>query len=218
MKSPIGTGMELDRTARQITPKGLGLLPRRGLITRRPGAAGPLPLILGAAIVLTAVAFFVDSLQVDRATFDFDATELVERWNTAAGGNPLLTIAPLAPREDESGDLVFGYEWSDDFSLRGRVDTGSSRVVELTVIGDPERVDGRLIVDAMDLVIRVTEPELDEPARLGALQELGVVGGDPTADLRATRGDTDYVVAGSASSSSVGMSAAPYSSLTSDRR
>lgn len=211
--------MEVDRNARQITPRGLGLLPRKSLITRRPGAAGPIPLILGAAIVLAAVVFFIDSLQVERATFEFDVSGLVERWNDAAQVSaPVLKIYPPAPREDESGDLVFGYEWSNDLSLRGRIDAASGLLVEVTVIGDPDEVDGRLIVDAMELVIQVTEPTLDQSERLGALQELGVVGGDPTADLRAMRGDTDYVVAGSASSSSVGLSAAPSSQLTSDRR
>lgn len=202
-----------------MTPRGLGLFPRRGLISRRPGSAGPLPLIIGAAIVVVSVIYFVTSLQIDRETFAFDVDELAQRWNTAAEAAelPSLDIELPAVRPDESGDLVFGHAWSDDFSLRGRVDPETSMVVELTVIGDPTVVDGAMIVDAMDLVIQVTEPALDDTARLLTLQELGVVGGDPTADLRASRGDTDYVVATATSGGAVGMSAAPVSALTSDR-
>jgi hypothetical protein len=85
------------------------------------------------------------------------------------------------------------------------------------VIGDPDVVGGALIVDAMDLLIRVTGPHLDAAARVETLQELGVVGGDPTADLRATRGGTDHVVAGASTGAAVGMSVAPFSSLTTDR-
>jgi hypothetical protein len=210
--------MAPDRTPQPSTPKGLGLLPRRGLITRRPGSAGPLPLIIGAAIVVASVVFFLDSLHVERTTFDFGLADMTERWNAAsAATTPLLEMDEPSPRPDESGDLVFAHVWSEELTLRGRIDEPSGRIVELTVIGDPDVVDGALIVDAMDLLIRVTEPHLDAAARLETLQELGVVGGDPTPDLRATRGDTDYVVAGAATGSAVGMSAAPFSNLTTDR-
>jgi hypothetical protein len=208
--------MATDRTVQPMTPNGLGLLPRRGLITRRPGAGGPVPLIVGAVIVAVSVLYFVQSLQVDRSTFTFGLDEMTERWNGAASAAdaPLLTIDTPTPRLDESGDLIFAHAWSEELSLRGRIDPDSSNLVELTVIGDPEVVGPDLIVDAMELLIRVTEPDLGAQGRLQTLQELGVVGGDPTADLRATRGGTDYVVAGSSASSEVGMSAAPYSDFT----
>ena len=195
-------------------------MPGRGLITRRPGSAGPLSLIVGVAVVIASLAYFISSLQVDRVTFAFDGKGLTERWNEAAAAAslPTLTINIPRSRPDESGDLVFGEEWSEGLSLRGRVDAATSLLVELTVIGDPDLVDGGSIVEAMDLLIRVTEPDLGEDERLATLQELGVVGGDPTADLRATRGDTDYVVASANQGSTVGMSAAPYSSLASGRR
>ena len=211
--------MEHDRTARPVIPTGLGLLPRKGLIAKRPGAAGPLPLLVGATIVVLAVVYFVTSLDSDRVTFDFDPAIMAQTWNDAAAqaGKPLLAVEEPNPRPDESGDLVFGHAWSDRFSLRGRVDSDTNQLVELSVIGDPTMVGGQLIVDAMDLLVRVTEPTLSGAERLATLQELGVVGGDPTADLRATRGNTDYVVAAAPNGTSIGMSAAPYSTFTSGR-
>lgn len=170
-----------------------------------------MPLVVGGTLVLLAVVFFLNGLGSDRITFGFDAAELAGTWNdTAEGaGRPLLTMDEPAPRPDESGDLVFGHSWSGDFSLRGRIDPQSGHLIEISVIGDPAMTGGQLMIDAMDLLIWVTEPSLTAAERLSTLQELGVVGGDPIADLRATRGDTDYVVAGT--ETAVGMSAAPHS-------
>jgi hypothetical protein len=175
--------------------------------------------VLGGVLIFLAVWVFVQSLQIDRLTFPYDAGTFEQRWNHAAAGIDRLELAidPISPRLDDTGDLVFAHAWSDTFMLRGRIDPETDRVVELAVLGDRNVDGGELMVDAMDLLIRSTEPDLDGEQRLSTLQELGLVGGDPTADLRAFRGSTDYVVAASGSGK-IGMSAAPHSRVTSDRR
>lgn len=176
-------------------------------------------MVLGGVLMFLAVWVFVQSLQVDRLTFPYDAQTFEQRWNHAAAGvdRPELAIGPISPRLDDTGDLVFAHAWSDTFMLRGRIDPETDRMVELAVIGDREVDGGELMVVAMELLIGATEPGLSAGERLSTLQELGLVGGDPTADLRAQRGNTDYVVAASGSGT-IGMSAAPHSRLTSDRR
>lgn len=190
---------------------GGGILPRRGLISRRPGTGSPAAVALGVAIVAVGLFFFFQDLDVPRNTFDFDVTMAHDRWNEAADerGFSLLGVGDFETRPDDSGDLVFGHEWTPDFGLRGRADAESGNVVELVVIGDPAVVDGGLIADAMELLVIVTEPGLDAAARRSTLQEIGVIGGDANADLRATRGGTDYVAA-AGRDGSVGMSAAPH--------
>lgn len=196
----------------------MGLIPSRGLITRRPGESGWQTVVLGGVLIFLAVWVFVQSLQIDRLTFAYDVTTFEERWNHAAAAmdRSELAIDPVAPRLDDSGDLVFAHAWSDSFMVRGRIDPETDLLVELAVIGDRESDGGELMVDAMELLVRSTEPALDAAERLSTLQELGLVGGDPTADLRATRGETDFVVAASGSGS-IGMSAAPHSRFTSAR-
>jgi hypothetical protein len=211
--------MGIDRTVRPPTPR-VGLLPSRDLFTRRPGQSGWKSVVLGGSMVLVAVAVFINGLQVDRVTFPFDAPTIMERWNQAATatGRPLLTVPAPELRDNGDGDLLFGHDWTGTFGLRGRVDAESGMVVELSVIGDRDADGGEIIVEAMDLLLRVTEPDLDEETRIDTLQELGVIGGDPFADLAATRGDTDYAVALARDGITIGMSAAPHSSLTSGRR
>lgn len=171
-------------------------------------------------MVVVAVAVFVNGLQVDRVTFPFDAPTVTERWNATATstGRMLLALPPPLPTDNGDGDLLFGHEWTDTFGLRGRIDAESGMVVELSVVGNREADGGQIIVEAMDLLLRVTQPELNENARIETLQELGVMGGDPFADLAATRGDTDYAVALANDGITIGMSAAPHSSITSGRR
>jgi hypothetical protein len=206
--------MDVDRTARRTPTTGIGLMPRRALIKRK-GAGDPRSKILGLSLMVIAVMVFVSGLQTERVTFDFDATEVESRWNAAA---PLdLSIEPIVPREDDAGDLVFGYEWAEAFSLRGRIDPDTGNVVELSVIGKPDAVGGERMIEAMTVLVEITEPDLTSEQRDGTLQELGVIGGDPTADLRATRNQTDYVVAASNDGTTVGMSAAPYSRVTSQQ-
>ncbi len=177
-------------------------------------------MVLGGSMVAVAVAVFVNGLQVDRLTFPFDAPTITERWNRAATatGRPLLALPDPTPTDNGDGDLLFGHEWTDTFGLRGRIDAESGMVVELSVIGDRNTDGGDIIVEAMDLLLRTTEPDLGEEERIVTLQELGVIGGDPFADLAATRGDTDYAVALARDGITVGMSAAPHSSFTSGRR
>ncbi len=171
-------------------------------------------------MVVVALLVFINGLQVDRITFPFDATSATDRWNQAATttGRPLLALPPPSLTDNGDGDLLFGNDWSDTFGLRGRVDAESGMVVELSVIGDREADGGEIIVEAMDLLLRVTQPDLDENARIETLQELGVMAGDPFADLAATRADTDYAVALAQDGITIGMSAAPHSSFTSGRR
>jgi hypothetical protein len=211
--------MHADRTVRTPLPR-VGLLPSRSLITRRPGASGWKSVVLGGSMVLVALAVFIDGLQVNTLTFPFDATTMTERWNQVANdtGRPLLALSAPRLRDNGNGDLIFGHEWTDTFGFRGRIDTESGMLVELSVVGDSAADGGEIIVEAMDLLVRITEPELGNEARIATLQELGVIGGDPFADLAATRGDTDYAVALATNGTTIGMSAAPHSSFTSGRR
>lgn len=170
--------------------------------------------------MVVAIMVFLNGLNVERLTFPFDAATMADRWNqeAAALGRPELAIGTLDLRPDGARELVFAHGWSDTFLVKGRVDEGSGSVVEISVIGNRHRDGGQAMVDAMELVVAVTEPTLGHDERIATLMELGVVAGDPLADLSATRNNTDYVVAATPAGDSVGMSAAPHSRITSGRR
>lgn len=162
-------------------------------------------------MVAAAIVFFFLSTRQSPITFGFDRTEFTELWNEAAldAGQPGLTIPEVVWTDEEAG--VFGYAFSETMSVLGRVDrTPLQDVEELAVVGEPA-VDGEdIVIAGMDLVIRVTEPELDADERTELLTDLAVLGTLPAdPDQRTTAGTTEYRVAADAVGGVLGIGARP---------
>jgi hypothetical protein len=199
-----------ERTRRTGTVAGVGLLGSRRLITHAPGSGGPVSLVLGALLVAVAVVVFVGGFPSGRTTLGFGAEVLVERWSSAVEATDrqrLRLPLPSMVAEGAPPELVFTQRWSETLALRGRADPDTLMLVELSVTGHPAEDDPALIAAAMDLLVAVSEPELDPAGRLLLLRELGIVDGGAGA-LRATRGSVEYRYAVDATGA-VGMSAAP---------
>jgi hypothetical protein len=191
----------------------LGVFPTRKLITRPPGSAGPLPALIGFALVVAAVVVFATSFDRSRTAFDFTPGEFSERWNTFASATGRELLALSEPILDAAGeDPTFEHAWSDTLVLTGRVDASSGLMVEVVVVGSPGADGGELIASAMDLLVATTEPGLDAEARAGTLQDLGLIGGGGTPEAATTVGTTDYQM-GVSQTGTVGLAAAPHSTL-----
>lgn len=166
-----------------------------------------------AGFGLVAVVFvnFFFSTRQQPITFDFDQVEFVEQWNSAAeaSNNTALLIGAVQWTDEEAG--VFGVAFSETMSILGRVETATRQdIEELALIGQPS-IDGEaLVVAAMDLMIRVTEPSLNPEARVTVLSELAVLGTLPTdPNQRSTAGSTEFRVAADAANGVVGIGARP---------
>ncbi len=162
-------------------------------------------------MVAVAIFFFFVSTRQSPITFGFDRTEFVDRWNEAAldAGRPALTIPEVVWTDEEAG--VFGFAFSDTMSVIGRVDrTPIQDVEELALVGEPA-IDGQdVVIAGMDLVIQVTEPELDAAERSDLLADLAVLGTLPAdPDQRTTAGATEYRVAADAVGGVLGIGARP---------
>lgn len=148
---------------------------------------------------MIAIASLILALRPDTepTTFAFNRAEFTRTWNGAAtevGANSLI-IGETTWTDRESG--VFGFAFSESMSVLARVESSEfSNVQEIAVVGEP-RLDGlATVLEAMNVVINVTEPELDEVARRQLLTDLGVLGTDPLdPDRRVTVGTTDFRVA-----------------------
>ena len=144
-------------------------------------------------------------------TFGFDRTEFVERWNDAAleADQPALTIPDVVWTDEEAG--VFGFAFSETMSVIGRVDrTPLQDVEELALVGEPALDGEAFVIAGMDLVIRVTEPDLGAADRTALLTDLAVLGTLPAdPDQRTTSGTTEYRVAADAIGGVVGIGARP---------
>jgi hypothetical protein len=166
---------------------------------------------VGFSLVAVGIIYFFVSTQQSPITFGFDQSEFVERWNEAAleADLPGLTIPEVAWTDEEAG--VFGYAFSESMSVIGRVDrTPIQDVEELALVGEPE-IDGEdFVVAGMELIIRVTEPELDASQRADLLADLAVLGTLPAdPDQRRAAGTTEYRVAADAVAGVVGIGAKP---------
>lgn len=163
-----------------------------------------------AAVVLLAIALRSDEAP---ATFEMNRIEFAREWNSAVAriAAPELNIGETTWTDREAG--VFGFAFSDSMSVLGRVESDElSDVVEIAVVGEP-RLDGLAkVLDAMRIVIAVTEPGIDETGRQRLLTELGVLGTDPLdPDRRTTVGSTEYRVAVDAFGGVLGIGATPVS-------
>lgn len=180
--------------------------PRTQPSRRSPFLAG-----LGLALVTVAIVFFFFSTRQSPNTFGFDRTEFVERWNEAAleSGEPGLTIPDVAWTDEEAG--VFGYAFSESMSVIGRVDrTPLQDVEELALVGEPTLDGEDVVIAGMDLVIQVTQPELNADDRAALLTDLAVLGTLPAdPDQRTTAGTTEYRVAADAVGGVLGIGARP---------
>jgi len=167
-------------------------------------------LVVGLAAV-AAVGWFAFSGQVRPATFGYDRSDLLETWNEAAfaENRPGFIVREFQWTDEAAG--VFGFAFSETMSLIGRVDdTPLAEVEELALVGS--RADDGLetIVAGMDLVIAVTEEELDTEARAEVLAELtltGVVPADPS--RRLTIDTTRFRVAADPENGILGIGATP---------
>jgi hypothetical protein len=171
-----------------------------------------MPRLLGMALVVASVTFFVADLPTERAAFPYDMATFVDRWNNQAAiaGRPTLFISD--PVDALTGDgAVIEYRWSSTMRLRARTEKVGTRLVEVSLVGSPDSDDPDFLAAAIDLLVAATEPDLAADGRRSVLQELGIVGGSD-ADLRAVRGGTDYVAA-SAAGGLVGVGAAPHSTF-----
>lgn len=162
-------------------------------------------------MVAVAIFFFFVSTRQSPITFGFDRTEFVDRWNEAARdtGQPDLTIAEVVWTDEEAG--VFGFAFSETMSVIGRVDrTPIQDVEELALVGEPSSDGEDFVIAGMDLVIQVTEPELDAGERTALLTDLAVLGTLPAdPDQRTTVGTTEYRVAADAVGGVLGIGARP---------
>ena len=167
--------------------------------------------LLVAAIVLVAIALRSDEAP---ATFEMNRIEFARHWNSAVAriGSPDLNIGETTWTDREAG--VFGFAFSDSMSVLGRVASDEfSDVVEIAVVGEPGLDGLTKVLDAMRIVIAVTEPETDETGRQRLLTELGVLGTDPLdPGRRATVGTTEYRVAVDAFGGVLGIGAQPIGS------
>lgn len=133
------------------------------------------------------------------------------RWNEAAADADQsgLLISEVVWTDEEAG--VFGFAFSESMSVIGRVDrTPIQDVEELALVGEPELDGETFVVAGMDLVIRVTEPELDSAERTALLEDLAVLGSlaaDP--DQRTTAGTTEFRVAADPLGGVLGIGARP---------
>jgi hypothetical protein len=111
--------------------------------------------------------------------------------------------------DEEAG--VFGHAFSESLSVIGRVDrTPLQDVEELALVGEPALDGEALVIAGMELVIRVTEPELDTDERTDLLTDLAVLGTLPAdPDQRTTAGTTEYRVAADAVGGVLGIGARP---------
>lgn len=162
------------------------------------------------AVVLLAIALRSEETP---ATFEMNRIEFARQWNSAVTqiGAPDLNVGETTWTDREAG--VFGFAFSDSMSVLGRVDSDElSDVVEIAVVGEPGLDGLATVLDAMRIVIAVTEPETDETARQRLLTELGVLGSDPLdPDRRTTFGSTEYRVAVDAFGGVLGIGATPVS-------
>jgi hypothetical protein len=162
-------------------------------------------------MVAVAIFFFFLSTRQSPVTFGFDRIEFVDRWNEAAAdiGQRELTISEVVWTDEEAG--VFGFAFSETMSVIGRVDrTPIQDVEELALVGEPSEDGEDLVIAGMDLVIQVTEPELDAGERTALLTDLAVLGTLPAdPDQRTTAGTTEYRVAADAVGGVLGIGARP---------
>jgi hypothetical protein len=162
-------------------------------------------------MVAVAIFFFFLSTRQSPVTFGFDRIEFVDRWNEAAAdiGQRELTISEVVWTDEEAG--VFGFAFSETMSVIGRVDrTPIQDVEDLALVGEPSEDGEDLVIAGMDLVIQVTEPELDAGERTALLTDLAVLGTLPAdPDQRTTAGTTEYRVAADAVGGVLGIGARP---------
>ena len=170
----------------------------------------------GLVVGLTAlavVAWFAFSGQLRPATFGYDRSGLLDAWNQAAlaQNQPGFIVREFQWTDEASG--VFGFAFSETMSLIGRVDdTPLQEVEELALVGSIPEDGLDTIVAGMDLVVAVTEPDLDAEARADVLAELtvtGVVPADPS--RRVTIDTTRYRVAADPDNGILGIGATPVS-------
>ena len=160
------------------------------------------------AIVSLTLALRSD---IEPTTFSFNRAEFTRSWNSAAAdvGADSLVIGETTWTDRESG--VFGFAFSDSMSVLARVEsTELSDVQEMAVVGEPQFDGLTTVLEAMEVVIRVAEPQLDEAGRRRVLTDLGVLGADPLdPDRRLTVGTTDLRVAVDAFGGVIGIGATP---------
>ena len=171
----------------------------------------PLPAAFGLGLVAAAFVYLFFATQQSPITFGFDRTDFVERWNAAAldSNQSSLTIPEVAWTDEEAG--VFGYAFSESMSVIGRVDRSPIQdVEELALIGEPARDGEAVVIAGMELVIRVTEPDLVADERTQLLTDLAVLGTLPAdPNQRTTAGTTEYRVAADAANGVLGIGARP---------
>lgn len=162
-----------------------------------------------AAVV--ALAWLVVSRQQNPTTFEFTRSAMLERWNAAAtaADRPEFLIDEFQWTDEEAG--VFGVAFSETMSLLGRVDgTVLDEVEEIALVGSRPEDGTDTIVAGMELVVRITAPELSESQRARLLSDLtltGTVPADP--DQRVTVGTTRFRVAADPANGILGIGAQP---------
>ena len=164
-------------------------------------------------MTIVAMVSFTLALRSDLepATFGFNRAEFARVWNSAAAdvGADSLVVGETTWTDRESG--VFGFAFSDSMSVLARVESSElSDVQELAVVGQPQFDGLAAVLDAMNVVIRVAEPQLDEAGRRQVLTDLGVLGADPLdPGRRMTVGTTNFRVAVDAFGGVLGIGATP---------
>lgn len=169
--------------------------------------------MVGLAVGLTALALLAwfAASETAPATFGYDRGRFLEAWNEAAlaENQPGFIVREFQWTDEEAG--VFGFAFSETMSLIGRVDgTPLQEVEELALVGSIPEDGLDTIIAGMDLVVAVTEPDLDTDARADVLADLtvtGVVPADPS--IRVTIDTTRYRVAADPANGILGIGAAP---------
>lgn len=157
------------------------------------------------ALGVAAVALYLVFRQP--AGFGMSAEGFVERWNSAAA--PELLIGEVQWTDPEAG--VFGFAFTPTLSVLARVDGPYEQVVDIAVVGEPASDGEDLVLEAMELVVAVTEPELDATDRRDVLQLLSLVNPNRPArpDDSVVVGETRYRVAADVDRGVIGIGARP---------
>lgn len=178
-----------------------------------------LALSLAAAAAAAGAVLVVASLirtagDADPEVFEFGRAGFVGAWNDATQilGYSDLAIPAVSWTDEEAG--VFGHAWSPTLSVLGRVEGRTADVVELVVIGQPDRDGDDRVRTAMELLVAVAEPSLDAEGRLSVLERLSVTGEyrpvEPDASVVA--GTTRFRSSGDRARGRIGIGATPLGS------
>jgi hypothetical protein len=185
---------------------------RRSLLRRLALSLAAAAAAAGAVLVTASLLRTVGG--ADPEVFDFGRAGFVETWNTTADelGQPGLVLPGVSWTDEEAG--VFGHAWSPTLSVLGRVEGRTADVVELVVIGEPERDGEGRVRAAMEILVAVTEPSLDAEGRNSVLERLSLAGAGRPAepDASVVSGTTRFRSSGDPLRGRIGIGATPVGS------